>query len=160
MVPENWEHPRDYEGHYIPLYDGFSRRDKEWQEEWEMWQKGKRRDWSTKEWKDIEPKYRNMRYSDFETGRPNPDDYMPEWPEEQKTHLMMYETCSEGTPISPPMKTPEELARWLADNKASAFGHSTATYEQWLATCKAGYAIGMVYSPEKGLRNGVEFSAE
>lgn len=34
-------------------------------------------------------------------------------------------------PISPVFKTPEQLARWLADNKASAFANCTATYEQW-----------------------------
>jgi len=57
---------------------------------------------------------------------------------------MMYENTSEGTPISPPFETPEELARWLADNNASAFGGMTATYEQWLATCKGLYAPSMV----------------
>lgn len=42
---------------------------------------------------------------------------------------MIYETCSEGSPISPAFETPEELARWLTDN---SFGSMTATYEQWL----------------------------
>ncbi len=44
----------------------------------------------------------------------------------------MWETTSEGSPISPPMSTPELLARWLADNKASAFGDEGASYESWL----------------------------
>jgi len=44
----------------------------------------------------------------------------------------MYETTSEGSPISPPMESPEALARWLVDNRASAFGNETATYEDWL----------------------------
>ena len=43
-------------------------------------------------------------------------------PIEERTHYQMYETCTEGTPISPVMETPENLARWLADNGASAFG--------------------------------------
>lgn len=75
---------------------------------------------------------------------PNQDDYMPEWPEAERTHLMMYETTSEGTPISPAFETPEELARWLADNGASAFGQMTATYEQWLAMAKVGWAPSAV----------------
>jgi len=75
---------------------------------------------------------------------PDPDHYMPSWTEEQKTHLMMYQTTSEGTPISPAFETPEELARWLADNEASAFGGTTATYEQWLGMCKAGWAPSMM----------------
>lgn len=73
---------------------------------------------------------------------PRRENYMPEWPEAEKTHLMMYETCSEGTPISPAFATAEELARWLVDNKASAFGQMTATYEEWLSMCRLGHSIG------------------
>lgn len=54
--------------------------------------------------------------------RPVPEDYMPDWQEEERTHLQMYESTTEGTPISPIMATKEELARWLADTNASAFG--------------------------------------
>jgi hypothetical protein len=68
---------------------------------------------------------------------------------ETATHYQMYETCSEGTPISPVCETPEELARWLADNGASAFARMTATYEQWLATIRQGGA------PSAVIRNGV-----
>lgn len=45
----------------------------------------------------------------------------------------MWETTSEGSPISPVFASPEELARWLADNKASWFGDATATYDQWMS---------------------------
>jgi hypothetical protein len=46
----------------------------------------------------------------------------------------MWETTSEGSPMSPVFKTPEELARWLADTGASAFAGMTATYDEWLGT--------------------------
>jgi hypothetical protein len=71
-------------------------------------------------------------------------DVMPQWTDAERTHLMMYEDTSEGTPISPAFETPEELARWLADTGASANGGSTATYEQWLATCRRGWAPSMI----------------
>jgi len=80
---------------------------------------------------------------------------MPEWPESERTHIQMYETCSEGTPISPVMDDPEKLAHWLADNGASAFGGMTATYEQWLATIQQGFAVSLVYSPGGGIQSGV-----
>ena len=48
--------------------------------------------------------------------------HMPHWPIKRRTHWQMYETVSEGTPISPVMATAEELARWLADNHANACG--------------------------------------
>lgn len=65
---------------------------------------------------------------------------MPEWTEEEKELFAMYETVSEGTPISPPFETAEDLARWLANTGASAFDDMTATYEEWLRVCKGGYA--------------------
>jgi hypothetical protein len=67
---------------------------------------------------------------------PKPKEYMPVWTAEEATHFMMYETCTEGTPISPAFATIEELARYLADTGASAFGSQTADYDHWLKICK------------------------
>jgi hypothetical protein len=76
--------------------------------------------------------------------QPKPEHYMPDWPEAERTHFMMYEDTSEGTPISPAFETPEKLAQWLVDNKASAFGGETATYEGWLRVARGGYACSAV----------------
>ena len=81
---------------------------------------------------------------------------MPRWTDAERTHLMMYEDTSEGTPISPAFETPEELARWLVDNKASAFGGDTASYEGWLRVAQGGFACSAVYSPATGLVSGVD----
>lgn len=81
--------------------------------------------------------------------KPDPQWYMPDWKDEERTHLMMYENTSEGTPLSPAFETPEELARWLTDNGASSFGAMTATYEQWLGMCRSGWA------PSAIMTNGV-----
>ena len=67
----------------------------------------------------------------------------------------MWEDTSEGSPISPAFETPEKLAQWLTDNNASSFGSDTATYGQWLAMIKQGYAVGMV-ADKDGIRSGVE----
>ena len=71
----------------------------------------------------------------------------------------MWETVSEGSPISPVMETPEELAQWLADNQASACGDETANYKQWLAMIKVGDAPCMIMD-DKGIRSGVAAVAE
>lgn len=81
---------------------------------------------------------------DDEDEPPAEAELMPEWSEAEKTHLQMYEDFTEGTPISPVMETAEELARWLADNNASAFGLQTATYEQWLGMIGVGSAVSGV----------------
>jgi hypothetical protein len=62
----------------------------------------------------------------------------------------MWETCSEGSPISPVFKTPEELAHWLADTGASSFGSQTSSYESWL-----GMIVGDGWSPSMVIENGV-----
>ncbi len=159
MVPADWQHPKDDKGHYIPLHEGngrFEKEDADWAEGYAKWQKGLCENYGSGEkWKPIEEKYRAMRFSEYHGTRPSPDNYMPNWPEEQRTHYMMYEDCSEGTPISPAFTTPEELARWLADTKASSFGGMTASYDAWLRVAKGGFACSAVI--EGGvMKSGVE----
>ena len=101
-----------------------------------------------------------MTYEQYEGQRPHKDDYMPDWPENQRTHYMMYEATSEGTPISPAFATPEELAQWLTDTGASAFGSSTATYDQWLLVAQGNSAPSAVYIPGTGLVSGVQALAD
>ena len=67
----------------------------------------------------------------------------------------MWETCSEGSPISPVFKTPELLAKWLAENNGNAGAHRTATYNEWLAMIKVGWAPTLVSTDNK-LMTGVE----
>lgn len=73
----------------------------------------------------------------------------------------MWETTSEeGSPISPICDTPEDLARWLVENRASAFGHLGATYEQWLLLIKGtGASVGLV-SVNGTLTSGVAAEAD
>lgn len=47
---------------------------------------------------------------------PNPEYYRPYWKEGEATWIQMYETVSEGTPVSPPFATPEELVEYLVQN--------------------------------------------
>ena len=96
--------------------------------------------------------------AEHDEGRPDPADYMPDFAgvPDEAMGLRMYSTISEGTPISPAFRTPEELARWLADTGASAFAGMTATYEQWLATCRSGWAPSAV-ACGGNLVSGVEF---
>jgi hypothetical protein len=155
MIKCGWGHPKKDDGKYIPLYSScFEEADKSWSEGYHNWQKGLRSD-TKGGWKEIEYKYKNLRYCDWDCRRPDPDDYMPKWLKEEANMYVMYEDTSEGTPISPPFETPEELARWLVDNKASSFGSCTATYEQWLYVCKGGWSPSMVISDGRA-QSGVE----
>lgn len=68
----------------------------------------------------------------------------------------MWETVSEGSPISPVFPTAEDLALWLADTGASASGSMTASYEAWLRVCQGGYAPSLIGIPGQKLTSGVE----
>jgi len=158
-VPADWQHPKAFNSHrgetvFVPLNDGARR---SYADEAEEWQEGLCEHYGDGEkWGPIEDEYRQMRYTDYAGQRPSPDDYMPDWPEEQRTHLMMYEDTSEGTPISPAFETPEELARWLADTGASAFAGDPAPYEAWLRIAQGGWAPSAVSVDGGPLVSGVE----
>lgn len=159
MVPVDWQHPKDEKGHYIPLHSGsWAERHAEWLEAHRQWQNGFRENYRGDGPKFV-PKDDDDTgtYTEYAGGIPSPDDYMPDWPADQRTHYMMYEDTSEGTPISPAFETPEELARWLADNGASAFGGMTASYEHWLSVARGGFAPSMVIDGGK-MMSGVEFA--
>lgn len=153
-VPENWEHPRQ-EGckEYQPLYDeDYDTVAAKWLADAVSWSQGQHPDQSA----DWAKSAKDSKYFwEWEGEPPDKKYYRPAWPTKTRTHLQMYETCTEGTPISPVMETPEELARWLADNDASAFGDMTATYEQWLAVCKDGWAPSAVMVMDKDGRGAM-----
>ncbi|MDX5584304.1 MAG: hypothetical protein QNK20_05155 [Aureibaculum sp.] len=62
-------------------------------------------------------------------------DCMPDFNEGDLCY-MMYEISSEGTPISPAFKMPEELAVWLYETSASSFGSQGTSYLAWLRVIK------------------------
>jgi hypothetical protein len=167
-VAPGWVHPKypaDYHlpnrrGRYVPLLQSsFAEAEKEWSEGYALWQQGLVLDWDDDEPKPISAELRGCRFTDYYGERPSPDDFMPAWSPDEASSLMMYEETSEGTPISPAFETPEALARWLADNNASAFADATATYDQWLPICKGGWAPSAVLRGDR-LMSGVGAMSE
>ena len=148
MVDPTWEHPKKPNGRYTPLMN-------------RSYLKSAQEDWDTNY--DETVRQVSKYYQDFKAfhddygNRPNDSSYMPDFGD-KATHYCMYEDTSEGTPISPAFETPEELAHWLADTNASSMGPLTASYEQWLATIKQGWAVSGVFTPETGFISGVEFN--
>lgn len=134
MVASDWKHPIDKtHGGFVPLYPGwrFEADAKLWDEDAAKWERGEYPDYADED--DIKAGYLN-----WAGRRPDPKKYMPNWTPERAAFYMMYETATEGTPISPAFITPEDLARWLADTGANAFAGHTASYEDWLYVAKAG----------------------
>lgn len=153
-VPAFWEHPRytrenarpGQAGSYIPLLEwrDLKADQKKWDKNCRKWEEGLVWSSEAKQYVSKDPAYRHKSWAEYDGRRPSYAHHMPMWTEEQCTHYQMYEDTSEGTPISPVMASPEELARWLVDHRASSFGEMTATYEQWLAVCRGGWAPSLV----------------
>lgn len=137
-VPADWQHPKNEYDRYKPLYPG---------EKYPMDAAGFMEKANAEGLQEA---------IDWYGQAPDQNDYMPNWPEAERTHYMMYEDTSEGTPISPAFATPEELARWLADTGASAFGSQTASYEGWLRVAQGGYAPSAVSVGGGPLVSGVD----
>ena len=150
MVPKSWKHPKREDGSFIELFDSdFEARAAEWDDENDKW--------IAKDFPDyVSEESKKMSYSEWNGDRPENQDYMPSFEGGSASCLMMYETTTEGTPISPAFETAEELAQWLFDNNAS-LGWQTASYEGWLRVVQGGgYACSAVVSNTDGLQSGVD----
>jgi hypothetical protein len=109
VVP-NWEHPRERDGSYRPLFNqDFPSAAKKWKEGLAAWEAGGRAE-KAHIWGDD---YQWWEYS----GNPPDREYChPVWCEEDQTWWQVYETISEGTPVTPPFATQEELVEYLVAN--------------------------------------------
>ena len=158
-VPADWKHPKHFtagihgiEERYKPLSPGqdYQSHVDDWDNGLTKWKSGFRPAHCT------DPADKDMCYEQWNGQRPHRDDYMPNWPASERTHYMMYEDTSEGTPISPAFATPEDLARWLADTGASSFAGEPASYEGWLRVANGGFAPSAISIDGGPLVSGVE----
>ena len=129
-VPANWEHPKDNNGSYIPMFNEYyGDVFKKWIEENELWQKGSHpdllRDPSLKEKYPFYPMWEEC---------PSPEYYQSKkFNEDELTHIQLYETTSEGKPISPVFYKDdfEKLCEYASEN-CTTFAYFKATKEEWM----------------------------
>ena len=101
-VPANWEHPRD-DGYYRPLYDQtFDDAMQEWLDEFERFKVDPGREGAAT--------FAN--FCEWHNKPPDPDYYHPIF-DSEPTHYQIYETVSEGTPISPVFISLDQMITWL-----------------------------------------------
>lgn len=129
-VPANWEHPKNDKGNYQPMFDEFyGDALNEWMENNKQWENGTHHDL-------IEhPEYKEEYpfYSMWNGDAPDIDYYQTKkYKPEELTHIQLYETTSEGTPVSPVFKAEEldKLCEWAAEN-ATTFADFKATKDEW-----------------------------
>jgi len=146
MVRHDWKHPKGANGRYLGLFEGCIRK---WEEGRERWEEGFVWSYNEDDWIAKNSKHLKMSYEDHNGPECSDRTHMPDWTDEEKTHFQMYETTSEGTPISPVFDNKNDLAQWLVDNNASRFGSVTATYDQWMSIINSGWVPSFVMSKGK-----------
>lgn len=108
MVPPNWEHPKQENGRYQPLYKTtFKEAAEEWLQGLKKWNDGER----LRVLKEYNTDYE---YWEWSGNPPDRKYYLPEW-DVEPTWFQVYETVSEGTPVTPPFATKEELIDYLVE---------------------------------------------
>jgi len=140
-VPPGWEHPKP-DGVYTPLRDeDYETAAAEWTRGNELWQKGEHPE-------QIE-RYNDkpVSFNDWHGSFPDRSCYRSSRWTEEPTHYQIYETVSEGTPVSPVFADLDEMEMWLLQEGYSP--HAAATF------CKTGYAPSLFYSPERGLSQDI-----
>lgn len=123
----NWEHPRRDCPHtpwtngcdeakvhngkcYQPMYDrDYKSASDEWKAAFLAWENGERQARLAKDGEDYE-------YWDWNGMPPDKDYYRQAWTAEEATWYQVYQTVSEGSPVTPPFATQEELVDYLVEN--------------------------------------------
>lgn len=143
-VPPNWKHPLVEHGrHYRPMCDeSFDDAAAKWKRAFKAWEEGEREQHKNDDGSHLE-------FWEWDGLPPFRESYRPAWREGEATWFQMYETFSEGTPVSPPFETLEELARYLSTHgdfwyQQDPSSYDKPTYEQALATVTAGWAPSML----------------
>ena len=68
----------------------------------------------------------------------------------------LWETVSEGSPVSPVFESAEALATWMTENDCTVAG-PMPSYEAALKFVQAGWAPSLIFTPETGVVGGAEY---
>lgn len=161
-VPADWVHPVDSRGNEHPLYDeSFDDACNEWHAAMHRW---------------LDGTYGNHKYdlkpsAEFDHRTPlgfvkwhgtlgDPDYYRPHWADEERTHYQLYETLSEGTPLSPVFASLDELAEWMITTPDPVWGFRNPEHVRAFCSEDGGYAPSMITSPSRGVHDGMAIYEE
>lgn len=116
-VPANWEHPmcKDSIGRdrLQPMYDQrFEERFAEWLADFDRVRAGNLEDYEKSCYTSALPLAKWL----LEDGVPPDPVYYRPWRDEEATWFQVWETVSEGTPVTPPFATKEELVDYLVEH--------------------------------------------
>ncbi len=169
-VPEGWDHPvytdvlvtesqRSWIGKTIPLYDeDIETATRAWIDGAALWIQGKHPDqqFAAGNGTDYPDLYERTlyAYSSFESQSPDPESYRRPFASEP-THYQVYETVSEGTPVSPVFATTDEMIDWLTTVPMGGVNETPLSRDAAAKFVEYEYAPSFIVDA-RGLRTGVE----
>jgi hypothetical protein len=165
MVPPNWNHPRGERGDHQPMYDKrFEDAAAKWKDDFRKWEAGEREEW-------IGDSADGQEYWEYNGDPPDRAYYRP-WKDGEGTWFQVWETVSEGTPVSPPFATKQELIEYLVEHgdfwdqqrRREGLG-GLIDCQPWSRASAEGFVNGPGWAPSfiadsRGVRKGVEALGE
>lgn len=160
MVPKDWEHPKYSEDdvqynpnrkdQFKPLYDeDYETASENWMLDFELWRQGKH---------ESQP-CEYCKYFWEYSSPPSEDSYRSrKWTPEEATCYQVYETVTEGTPVTPVFETQEALIEYLVEHgdfwgqKRREGGYSRTAAESFV---KSGSVPSMIIAGGK-IYSGIE----
>lgn len=154
MVPPNWRHPKKQNTEvYQPMFgESYAQECRNWKDEFLLWEKGERGDhWVKGEDPDE--------YWDW-NGAPPDQKYYSDFEGADCTWYQLYETVSEGTPITPPFPCKDDLINYLVDKgdfwyqedqlNPSSFGmrRTKPTRKQAESLVNSGFAVSGILTTD------------
>lgn len=172
MVPPNYEHPKEtkpnhrlgrMEERYKPMRDcSVEERFTEWLAEFQEWKDSEgdrlREKYGDKDYPKDQP-YRS--FCNWKGQPPDPEDYMPPFTE-PATWFQVWETVSEGTPVTPPFATKEEMVEYLVangdfwDQSRRKEGGCPMPCGPWERESAMRFVFGSGWSPSMVVKTGPE----
>lgn len=157
-VPPHWKHPESEDEYrrmrLQPMHDRtFAEAARQWKEEFAAWERGERPDYASEASKALE-------FWEYHGGPPTDRAYYRTYDMADATWVQLWETVSEGTPVSPPFATVDELIAHLAehgDEWDGKRGHGAWGMERAKAFCADGWAPSFVMIDGK-LLEGTELA--
>ena len=146
-VPPNWNHPRKMYLSglgYQPMFDEtFAAATARWNEGQRKWDAGE--DPSREQYKNDDGSFQT--YAEWHGDAPDDPAYYRPWEDHEATWFQLWETVSEGSPVTPPFATKEELVTYLAehgDEWDEKRGNPGWGHERAKAFVEAGWAPSFV----------------
>lgn len=162
-VPKGWEHPKDESG-FIAMYDeDYDSACREWWVEACQWHRSMNPD------KENEGNRKEFPwYWDWDGNPPDKKSYRSKFKEKVDCY-QIYETVSEGTPVSPVFSSKEEMIEWMIQpiDRQSDYNRG----EDWQCMqamtpiqaekfIENGHAFTLIVTPETGLVAGHRFEQD